>query len=445
MSVARSRQTSHTTRNLLIGLLVVLVLYALAGFLLLPWWLERTLPDQLEQRMGWQAQIGDIRSNPFTLTVQAEALAASDADGTQVLGFDRLLLDLDFFQLVRGIVGFERIALDEPFIRLDLLEDYSVNFARDWQRANPEPADEPQPETEAGDPPRLYFGGIDVNGGELLFRDFTQAQMAEFRITPLDLTLSDLATWRREGEESDYSLQAALGSQSIEWQGDLSVSPLYSTGSLRISSVDYQTLAHFLAPWLPYDLRGGSVSLSSDYAIQAGEVFRLETSNGELTLDNLAIALSPDAEETRLSNGALKLDRMEFDLNAREFRVGQIALKDLDLAVARGADGQIDWLAPFTSEANASGADAGAGDASDGEPFRWSLAGVSLSNARVLWQDNVPEAGAEIELADLSVSTGAVSHQLDEPVTYELKGTLASGGQLSLNGQVTPEPFTLEA
>ncbi len=131
--MARSRQPSHKTRNLLALLLAVLVLYALAGFLLLPWWLERTLPDQLEQRMGWQAEVGDIRTNPFTLTVEAGALSASDSGGEQVLGFDRLLVDLNFFQLVRGIVGFEEIALEEPFIRLDLLEDYNINFARDWQ------------------------------------------------------------------------------------------------------------------------------------------------------------------------------------------------------------------------------------------------------------------------------------------------------------------------
>lgn len=442
--MARSRQPSHLTRNLLVGLLVVLVLYALAGFLLLPWWLERTLPDQLEQRMGWQAQVGDIQSNPFTLTVQAQALTASDGDGEQVLGFERLLVDLNFFQLLRGIVGFQNIVLDEPFIRLDLLENYSVNFARDWQRANPEPdqASQSQPEAEAGDPPRFYFGSIDVNGGELLFRDFTQAQMAEFRITPLDLTLNDLATWRREGEDSDYSLQAALGDQLIEWQGDLSVAPLYSTGSLSISSVDYDTLSHFLSPWLPYDLRGGSVSLSSDYAIQAGEVFRLETSNGKLTLENLAVALGPDREQAQLTNGDLTVDSMAFDLNAREFRVGQVALDNLDVTVARGPDGQVDWLAPFTGTDDTSNAPE---NTSDGEPFRWSLAGVSLTNGRVLWQDKVPEAGAEIELEALTLSTGPISHQLDEPVTYTLEGNLASGGQLSLNGQLTPAPFTLEA
>jgi hypothetical protein len=276
MFVAQSRKRSHMPRNLLIGSLALLILYSLAGFLLLPWWLERLVPEQLDQRMGWQAEITDIRTNPFTLTVEASGLSAADSDGEQVVGFDRLMLDMNFFQLVRGIAGFEAIQLDEPYIRVDLLEDFSVNFARDWQAANPEPAQAEPAAGQADDsgaPPRFYFGRIELNGGEMLFRDFSKQEMAEFRIMPLDLTLNDLATWRREGQDSDYSLLAALGSQTIEWQGDLSVAPFYSNGTLKVSAVGYETLAHFLAPFFPYDLRGGSVTLSSDYEIQAGDTF----------------------------------------------------------------------------------------------------------------------------------------------------------------------------
>ena len=444
--MAQSRKRSHMPRNLLIGFLVLLMIYALAGFLLLPWWLERLVPEQLDQRMGWQAEIADIRTNPFTLRVEALGLSANDPQGEQVVAFDRLMLDMNFFQLVRGIAGFEAIQLDEPYVRVDLLEDYSVNFARDWQAANPGPA-EPAPEASQSDdaaaPPRLYFGKIELNGGEMLFRDFTQADMAEFRITPMDLTLSDLATWRREGQDSDYSLLAALGSQTIEWQGDLSVAPFYSNGTLKVSSVGYETLAHFLAPFFPYDLRGGSVTLSSDYEIQAGDGFFLETANGQLQLENLAVALDEQSEQARLTNAELSVDAVGFDLNGREIRIGQVSLDKLDVAVARSANGEIDWLAPLATN---NGETEGGGEASTGgQPFRWSVAGVALSGGRILWQDSQPATATEIAVEQLSASIGPLSHLLEEPVSYEITGSLASGGQLSLNGQLTPAPFTLEA
>ncbi len=444
--MAESRKRSHFVRNLSIGFLALLVLYTLAGFLLLPWWLERSLPEQLDQRMGWQAEVSEIKANPFTLAVEVLTLSARDGDGEQVVGFDRLLLDMNFFQLVRGIAGFELVELDEPYVRVDLMEDYRVNFARDWQTANPDSiGDEQQPDqsdNNAG-PPRVYFGKIALNGGELLFRDFTGKEMAEFRITPLDLTLEDLASWRRDGQDSHYSLLAASGSQTIDWEGDLSVAPLYSNGTLKISSVDHETLSHFLAPFLPYELRGGSVTLSSDYEIQAGEVFYLETTNGQVALEDLVIALDEESEQAALRNGLLSVEAVSFDLNRREVGVGQVSLDNLDVTVARNASGQIDWLASLpSSEADT---EDDAGTSSGGNPFRWSVAGVSLSGGRVIWQDRQPGTAAEIELEQLSVATGPISDQLEEPVTYKIQGALASGGQLSLTGQVTPAPFTLEA
>ena len=50
--MAEQKAERHLARNSVIVLAVLVGLYALAGFLLLPWWLEKALPEQLEQRMG---------------------------------------------------------------------------------------------------------------------------------------------------------------------------------------------------------------------------------------------------------------------------------------------------------------------------------------------------------------------------------------------------------
>ncbi|OHY74062.1 DUF748 domain-containing protein [Marinobacter sp. AC-23] len=448
--MAQSHKRSRLARNLVIGALVLIVLYSLAGFLLLPWWLKRALPDQLEQNMGWQADVGDISSNPFALSIEALNLSAQDSDNEKVVGFDRLYINLNFFELVRGIVGFEAIELEEPFIRLDLLEDYSVNFARDFQAASArdsgKPAAQPEPEEDQA-PPALYFQQLTVNGGELLFRDFTQPDMAEFRVTPLDLTLSDLATWQREGRSSDYHLQAALGSQTVEWQGNLSVTPLYSNGNLSISGVDHKTIGHFLAPYLPYDLRGGKVTVSSDYEVQAGDVLTLSTRNGRLSVKDLAVAPNKQSEQPRLTTAAIAIDAIGFDLNTREATMGEVSLEQLDVALARNKAGEIDWLAAldaFAQSDNTSESEPKAPTAAE-SPFRWSLGGIRVSDGRVLWQDQQPDSPAELALEQVSLTIGDITSAMESQVAYQLQAALASGGKLSLKGQLTPQPFTLEA
>jgi uncharacterized protein involved in outer membrane biogenesis len=441
--VAESRSRNRLARNLIIGLLVFVVLYALAGFLFLPWWLQRVLPEQLGEKMGWQADVGTVRVNPFTLSVETMGLNAKDSDGEQVVGFERLFLNLSFFPLLRGTVGFQAIELQEPFIRLDLLEDYSVNFARDWQDHNPVGNESGSKNTQDdGAPPRLYFQKIVIQGGELLFRDFSQQESAEFVIQPLDLTLNDLATWPRDGDDSRYHLQAAIGSQMIDWQGELSIAPIYSRGSLKISDIGYKTLKHFFAPVLPYDLRGGQISLQSDYELQAGESLYLTTSRGVLTLDNLAVATDAQSDETQLTTGTIRIEGIGFDLGAMEAQVGQVTLDNLSLALARDASGTIDWLAPLNRAKNLQ--PSAGGEASGRQPFRWSVAGITLSDSQVQWQDRQPDTAIDLRFEHVSLSVGKLSDQLAEPVTYKAAVSLASGGKLSLQGQVTPAPFNLE-
>ena len=447
--MAQSRQSSHLPRNLVIGALLLIVLYSLAGFLVLPWWLKRTLPDQMEQHMGWQADVADIRSNPFALSVEALNLSAQDSDNEKVVGFDRLYINLSFFELIQGVVGFEAIEFEEPFIRLDLLEDYSVNFARDFQAASAGEGGKPTEPEEDQALPSLYFQQFTISGGELLFRDFTQPEMAEFRITPLDLTLSDLATWQRDDRNSDYHLQAALGNQTIEWQGNLSITPLYSSGNLAISGVDHKTLGHFLAPYLPYDLRGGKVTVRSDYELQAADILYLSASNGRLSVEDLAVAPGKQSDQPRLTTASIAIDDIGFDLNAREARVGQITLEQPDIMLARNKAGEIDWVAAldaFAKNGGKSEADTEeSATAATERPFRWSLAGIKVSGGRVLWQDQQPASPAELSLEQLSFSTAGISSEMEDPISYQLETALAGGGKLSLNGQLTPQPFTLEA
>src|SRR5690554_7367575 len=87
--------------------------------------------------MGWQAEVADIRFNPFALSLEAEGFAARDAGDEPVTAFEQLRINVSFLQLVRGIIGFDEIRLTEPDIRLDLLPDHSLKFATGSQRGNP--------------------------------------------------------------------------------------------------------------------------------------------------------------------------------------------------------------------------------------------------------------------------------------------------------------------
>ncbi|MDX1801019.1 MAG: DUF748 domain-containing protein, partial [Marinobacter sp.] len=427
-------------------ILVLLVLYTLAGFVVLPWWLGRQLPVQLEQQLGWHTTVGDIRLNPFAMTVEVSGLSATDSDEQPVLSWDDLTVDLGFWQLFRGVIAFDSITLDKPFVRIDLLKDYGVNLARDWSRHHPATTTEPSPPASQGGAPDLYFGHIELAGGMLRLRDFSQGTPAEFRITPLDLELNDLATYPRPGD-SGYTLSAAIGRQRINWQGELSLSPFSSRGTLRVADIDRETIAHFAGPYLPYRLDGGQVTLSTHYDLSLTDGFALTTDDGVINISDLALALPDSDQPPEMQVKSVSVSKIGFDLNRRSLAVGPVAIAGADVSLSRDADGQLNVMKPLSAAGGPADHPEPTPASASGTatPFSWTVGKVSLSDSQLRWQDQQPGQTARVDVSNIAVNLSGLSDQLADPVTYDASLVVGDTGTLSARGQTTLSPFTLEA
>lgn len=107
-------------RRYLIGLAILAVLtgaYAAAGFLALPYFARRGAQDFVRTHYGRTLAIGDIRFNPFTLTLDVRQLALPDADGETLLAFARLHVQLQLATLWRLAPSFREIILEQPYVR----------------------------------------------------------------------------------------------------------------------------------------------------------------------------------------------------------------------------------------------------------------------------------------------------------------------------------------
>ena len=425
------------------ALLVLLLCYAFAGFLLLPWWLEKNLPDYAEQQLGWQTTVAEIHANPFTFSAELRDVQANDSDGELVLSSPRLFFNLSAWQLLTGTVSFQNLTAEKPFLRVDVLADGQLSLLRDWQQASVR--DERSGADSSADEslPRVYVQQAHIGEGTLLLRDFSRnsnGDNAEFRITPLTLSLQNLATWARPESASQYRLEAMLEQQALIWEGSFEFAPVYSRGSIRIENLGPEVLSYLLAPYTPYQLRSGRVSLSTDYQWQAGQFMELLTRDGQLTFDDATVAIGADREQVQFRSGALTVDQVHFDLAAGLVEAGQIQLDSPELMLTRNADGQIDWMAAGTKARM----DDQPANPDNSSAINWSVAGVDIRDGRLRWRDEVPATVAELELTALNLTLGQFTSHLDEPLDYTAQATLVSGGSLDLNGQVTMQPFNLE-
>ena len=130
---------TRAARITLIVLVLLFLAYTAFGFWLVPRLVRSNLVGFASEQYNRSATVGDIRFNPFTLKLELRDFSLPDADGAPLLAFRRLLLDFDVSSVWRVGASFAAVELDDPFARVMLRPDGSLNLADLARLAHPSP------------------------------------------------------------------------------------------------------------------------------------------------------------------------------------------------------------------------------------------------------------------------------------------------------------------
>ncbi|HET6515317.1 MAG TPA: DUF748 domain-containing protein [Thermodesulfovibrionales bacterium] len=121
---------SPLLRKILIGVLVFLVLFSVSGFFVLPPVLKSVLVGKLSEGLHREVSIGQIKINPFVLSLDVKGLAIKDRKKSETFfSFDELYLNIEAASLVKRGLIISEIRLERPFLNIVLNEDLSYNFS----------------------------------------------------------------------------------------------------------------------------------------------------------------------------------------------------------------------------------------------------------------------------------------------------------------------------
>lgn len=416
-------------------LLVLALVYLVAGFGLVPLYLSSAIPDRLQQHLGWSSEMGDVDFNPFTFTLSVDQLTASDDSGDRVFAVDGLTLNLGAAQLVRGTLHVEHLLLDNPFLRLDVMPDQAINLVEDWRRHNDD--------RSANDTMPLHIlldEGV-VNGGHLQVRRMAPEVAGEPQVLDLEalgLTVTDVAS-RELDEPGAYNLQAVMGEQVLESSGSLNLVPLWSNGQLSLNDIAADTLRPWLGNHLPWIVQGGRLTLDTAFQFAHDDQgVALATREGRLRARDLELADPEQVDRILASAVTLDLEGVAFNLDGPELIVSRVTGDELHLDAELDGDGRLNLTRPLAGR--------GDGDAAAqvGTGLRWSVGNVTVKQSAIDWRDNRPADPVELTLQDVELDLGAMTEQLEEAISYQARASLAGGGSATANGQFTLQPLTFE-
>ena len=102
--------------------------YPLLGFFVLPAVLKWQLEKQLAER-GHTLRAGNVHFDPLRLKLEVDQLALADASGAPMLGFDHLMVDLEWRSITEQSWTLAAVRLLGPTLRVSRAKDGSHNFS----------------------------------------------------------------------------------------------------------------------------------------------------------------------------------------------------------------------------------------------------------------------------------------------------------------------------
>ncbi|MFI4869311.1 MAG: DUF748 domain-containing protein [Steroidobacterales bacterium] len=463
----------------------LLLLYTLAGFLLVPRIARHEAIDYVQHDLGRKLSIGSLTFNPFSLATEIRDLALTEADGSPIAGFALLRIKFSATSsLLHRAWTFAEVRLEQPTVNALVNRDGSLNLAKLAPPAGPTPA---APTSAA--PPAVRIGAFSVAQGRVHFEDRSRGAPFTATLSPIEFSLTDFRTQRQFENRYKFSATTAAGEQ-LDWSGEFSVQPLGSSGEIAITGLKAATIAAYFENALPFALSSGSLDLHGSYHVVAAADTGLSLTLPSLKVHALAIAPKGAPAAGAAANGSASADRASADkasagapwillpevdvadttivLPERRVGIGQVTLQAPALQIWREADGSLNLQRLLSGSAasggtSAHGTAAGSSAATAGpaataataatpEPAAasgpaapaWTitLARLTIDGASIATEDRSVKPAVQLKIAPLNLSVQNYSSTGTQPLSFDLDTALGPGGHLHGSGTVGLAPLT---
>jgi uncharacterized protein involved in outer membrane biogenesis len=342
---------TRTVRRYVIALSIVVLLvasYAAAGFWAVPHFLRSGLGEFVSSHYKRKLTVGDIRFNPFTLTLDVGDFSLPDSDGQPLLAFGRLHVDLEANSLFRLAPSFHEIVLERPMVRTVVRPDGTLNLADLGKGfASPPPARPPQPAA----PMRLFIDRLAVVAGGGTFEDLSHAMPFRAELKPIAFELRNFSTRATSstGDQNEYSLVAASPQgERLDWRGTILLQPLSSHGTFAVTDLQANTIWTYLQQPFALEIPSGIVAVKGDYTFdEAGGAPAIKVDVHDTTVSDLKLRPRQGTTDYILVS-KLDVHETQVDVARRAVEIGKVSLTGGEVKAWVSPQGQLNLLELMT-------------------------------------------------------------------------------------------------
>ncbi|HXX62154.1 MAG TPA: DUF748 domain-containing protein [Bacteroidota bacterium] len=413
-----------------IAILILLALYGVTGFLILPPLVKPRLVSTLENATMRSVHLGDLRINPFTFSTTLEDFRLLDRDSTVLVSFKSLYLRYSVPSIFRHVWALAQLHLDTPYVSIRVMPDgkLSIQDLLGTSRADSGASAKESPRA-------IEIGDLYVAGGTIVYQDLSQAKALTKVIDSLDFALKDFTTIPQK--EGTYEFEAVTKqNERLHWRGDISLAPLRSAGLIELAGVRVRSLTDFMGDRLHFEASSGTFSARAEYVLDsAADGTTVNLHDGRLDITDLVLS-SPLDSLPPVSVRGLHAGGISLEYPRKALTIDTISADGGNIRTAYLADGTLTLQQILTPRE----------DPRDTSQSRARVLIRKVLAREVTFQvfDRTDDPEAPTILSGIQLDL--VNFQYGAPGTAQLMASavLNGGGTLSAKGTLSMEPRRAE-
>jgi hypothetical protein len=428
---------SPRVRRRLIAAVIGLMLFTLGGFFGLPPIIKAQAEKRLTAELGRAVTIGQVRVNPYALSLTLENFDIREADGrSSFLGWNRLYVNFDALSSLTGDWVLSEIELEGFHAGVTIKTDKSFNFSDLLAKFLP-PAGAPA--APAAKPMRpVRVSSLRVTAARVEFSDQSHKKPFATVVGPLSFALTEFRTAGSRGAPYQFAAVTEAG-EKLTWSGTLSAEPLRSVGEFALEHIQLPKYSPYYADFTQTDVVAGELAMHGRYELNltAGQqVMKLR--DGSVRLQGLKL-LERANQQTVLELPALEVTGINADALAFKALIASVKVSGGHVNARREKDGAINLLTMLQPAADGA-APVAAKPATPAKRPDVTVAEVTVKDFQVAVTDLAAPRPAQLGLSGLQLSAKNVTLTDGAVMPLKLSFTWAPRGAVQVAGRITLKP-----
>jgi hypothetical protein len=415
-----------------IRIAIVLVLYTVIGFFVLPAIIKSQMLKRLPALTHRRVTIQDVKLNPYALSFTLRGFSLTETNGDEFASLGELYVNFESISLLKRGFVFKEISVKKPSANVVRLVDGTFNFANLLTNAAPAETS-PKPNRQL---PLVMIEELKVENGQFAFTDLNRRTPYQNHFGPINVRFTNFTTRPKAG--SPYSILVNTDDgNTFAWSGDISIAPVHSAGTFKLAGPQINKYAAYIEDAVPIQILSGRADLQTDYHFEmGGEAISLIVSNTVLDLSDVQVAVAqPRPARASVDQLHLSVSGVTFDTVAKSIDVAEVRLADLKTGVtllpgAATTSTVAEVVTPAAPRPKPAGTQTNNLQIRIGE--------VVLDNASFHFTDESVEPHVESTIGEFSGSVKGLTSDLDTVAAVDFKGKVNNYAPFSISGKINP-------